>query len=283
MEDLKTDGLRGASCSKLSERSHSIDVPASARWNLVDSEAKTPTAFVGHGGNPMEAGTSVPLATVKVPLSTSATRAMRVTSAGGAIKVKKDVTSCLTRPRISVFMSSSARQSAPKKSSPLSTMALEGTPRLAGTRSLVASTSTKASLPAGYGHSPDLKPLARTASAQRLKDLRIFVRARSQAEQDVVENNPAVVAMGSRHSSASSQPESFAVPTLHRASSVGALKISGNGDVLSSSPVLSPTGSIIQSCELSEQVGAGGRRRNLVCKVFGSGSAYSRPSAGGGL
>lgn len=122
-----------------------------------------------------------------------------------------------------------------------------------------------------------------SAQAQRLKGLRITTRGRSVAEKYVVEHNPAVVAMGSPHHPNSTsalllgdddqddQFEQATAPTLRRASSVGALTIAGNGEILSTSPVLSSTGRIIQSCELSDRVGDGGRRRNLVCKVFGSG------------
>lgn len=137
-----------------------------------------------------------------------------------------------------------------------------------------------------------------SAQAQRLKDLRITMRDRSVAEKYVVDHNPAVVAMGSPHHLNSTsallfgeddQDDDFAAtatvptaPTLRRASSVGALTIAGSGEVLSTSPVLSSTGRIIQSCELSDRVGDGGQRRNLVCKVFGSGgSPFMRPASGG--
>ena len=112
--------------------------------------------------------------------------------------------------------------------------------------------------------------------------MKMAVRARTQAEKYVVETNPAVVAMGSRHTpSGQALDEAFAVPTLQRATSVGALTIAGGGELMSKSPVLSSSGRILQACELSDQVGDGGRRRNLVCKVFGSGSPFSRPSNGG--
>lgn len=123
-----------------------------------------------------------------------------------------------------------------------------------------------------------------SAQAQRLKDLRITMRVsprRTMAEKYVVEHNPAIVAMGSPHLSPAPSSSALLVggggqfptaPTLRRASSVGALTIAGSGDIQSTSPVLSATGRIIQSCELSDRVGNGGQRRNLVCKVFGSGS-----------
>ena len=118
---------------------------------------------------------------------------------------------------------------------------------------------------------------------KRLKEGKIAFRARTQAEQYVVETNPTVVALGSRHitSGVSLDSEAFKVPTLQRATSVGALKIAGGGELMSKSPVLSSSGRILEACELSDQVGDGGRRRNLVCKVFGSGSPFSRPSTGG--
>lgn len=106
------------------------------------------------------------------------------------------------------------------------------------------------------------------------------------ADKYVVQHHPAVVPMGSMHHPNSTSAlllgdddqddqfeDALAAPTLRRASSVGALTIAGNGEILSTSPVLSATGGIIQSCELSDRVGDGGRRRNLVCKVFGSGGA----------
>lgn len=113
--------------------------------------------------------------------------------------------------------------------------------------------------------------------------MKIAVRARTQAEKYVVETNPIVVAMGSRHTSSglSLAGEAFAVPTLQRATSVGALTIAGGGELMSKSPVLSSCGRILEACELSDQVGDAGRRRNLVCKVFGSGSPFSRQSNGG--
>lgn len=216
------------------------------------------------------------------------------TPAGGAIKVNTDVMSGKMRPpRISVFMSRSGRrpQSTINPSSASPSMAASQPPPLV---------VPAASLSGNSDHlcqQRSLEPtMDRTASAQahRLKDLRITMRAsprRSMAEKYVVEHNPAVVAMGLPHLSSTSalllgeddnegQSAMTAAPKLRRASSVGALTIAGNGDVHSSSPVLSATGRIIQSCELSDRVGDGGQRRNLVCKVFGSGnrSPYMGPT-----
>ena len=216
---------------------------------------------------------------------------------GGAIKVNTDVTSGTMRPpRISVFMSSSSRRRAASNNNNNSH---QGNQR---------GSSPRPSMPAGsYGGGQScqhqLEPtMDRTASAQaqRLKDLRITMRGRSMAEQYVVDHNPAVVAMGSppHHPNSTSAlllgdddneeddgrfSATAAAPTLRRASSVGALTIAGNGEVLSTSPVLSATGTIIQSCELSDRIGDRGQRRNLVCKVFGSGggSPYVGPANGG--
>lgn len=213
---------------------------------------------------------------------------------GGAIKVNTDVTSgTMPPPRISVFMSSSRRRPANNNQSGVG----RGSPRLA--------TAPNSASPGGYGQpcQHQLEPtMDRTASAQaqRLKDLRITMRGRSMAEKYVVEHNPAVVAMGSPHHHPNStsalllgdddheddeEVDQFTVaaaPTLRRASSVGALTIAGNGEILSTSPVLSATGTIIQSCELSDRVGDGGQRRNLVCKVFGSGGSPFLGSTNGG-
>lgn len=215
---------------------------------------------------------------------------------GGAIKVNTDVMSGTMRPpRISVFMSKSARRAHSTKnpSAAPATAAPNPPPSMMPT----------AALPGGYDlffQQHHLEPtMDRTASAQaqRLKDIRITTRAspaRSVAEKYVVDHNPAVVAMGSpqlRSTSAlplsednrEDRPAPTAAPTLRRASSVGALTIAGSGDIHSTSPVLSATGRIIQSCELSDRVGGGGQRRNLVCKVFGSGSRspYAGPNNGG--
>lgn len=193
---------------------------------------------------------------------------------GGAIKVNRDVMSLSprTRPRISVFMSSTAGRGGTKKIPPSPVTPLNGSPR-AKTRSTVTSSSAT--------HGRHGLQTA-NATSQRIKGLRIMVpRNRSQAEQRVVDSNPPVVAMGSRRSSSSSALEGpLAAPRLHRASSVGALTITGGGDLVSRSPVLSSNGSIIQSCELSEQVAGRPQRRNLVCKVIGSGSRFSRPKPG---
>ncbi|CAM9983837.1 unnamed protein product [Ectocarpus sp. 12 AP-2014] len=157
--------------------------------------------------------------------------------------------------------------------------------------------------PGSYSSSVLEPTMDRTASAQahRLKDLRITMRDRSVAEKYVVEHNPAVVAMGSPHHLNSTsallfgeddQDDHFTAtatvsaagptaPSLRRASTVGALTIAGS-EVMSTSPVLSSSGRIIQSCELSDRVGDGGQRRNLVCRVFGSGgSPFIRPASGG--
>lgn len=204
---------------------------------------------------------------------------------GGAIKVNTDVTSGTMRPpRISVFMSSSSRRRAASNNS-----------NQPGGGGGGGGVSPRLPTPGRYG---PLEPtMDRTASAQahRLKDLRITMRGRSLAEKYVVEHNPAVVAMGSPHHPNSTsalllgdddqeedQFSGTAAPTLRRASSVGALTIAGNGAVLSTSPVLSATGTIIQSCELSDRVGDGGQRRNLVCKVFSSGGSPFVGSANGG-
>ncbi|CAM9351362.1 unnamed protein product [Scytosiphon promiscuus] len=217
--------------------------------------------------------------------------ARMVSPPGGAIKVNTDVTSGKIRhPRISVFMSSSSRRRSGAANSPAVSPALSNhssNVSSAGSRSSSAALMAPApGITGGYGRSCQLEPtMDRTASAQaqRLKGLRITMRGRSVAEKYVVEHNPAVVAMGSPHHPNSTsalllgdddQDDQFdeaSAPTLRRASSVGALTIAGNGDILSTSPVLSSTGRIIQSCELSDRVGDGGRRRNLVCKVFGSG------------
>eukprot|EP00903_Cladosiphon_okamuranus_P005755 g5708.t1 len=200
--------------------------------------------------------------------------AARPSPPGGAIKVNTDVTSGTMRPpRISVFMTSSSRRRGSNGSG--------GSPRL--------------STPGGSYGGPSCQQqqhqlestMDRTASvqAQRLKGLRITMRGRSTADKYVIDHNPAVVAMGSPHHPNSTsalllgdddheEEDQFlatAAPQLRRASSVGALTIAGNGEILSTSPVLSATGTIIQSCELSDRVGDGGQRRNLVCKVFGSG------------
>lgn len=229
--------------------------------------------------------------------------AMVASPLGGAIKVNTDVTSGTMRPpRISVFMSNSSRRRAASSSNSLS----------GGCSPRLSVAAPNSALPGSYGQplQHQLEPtMDRTASAQaqRLKGLRITMRrsrSRSVAEKYVVEHNPAVVAMGSPHHPNSTSAlllddddldvvlegeDQFAVgrttaaaPTLRRASSVGALTIAGNGAVLSTSPVLSATGTIIQSCELSDRVGHGSQRRNLVCKVFGSGgSPYMGPTNGG--
>lgn len=213
-----------------------------------------------------------------------------VSPPGGAIKVKTDVTSGTMRPpRISVFMSSSSRRRAANNNS----AGGGGSPRL----------MTPGGSYDGQSCQHQLEPtMDRTASAQaqRLKDLRITMRGRSMAEKYVIEHNPAVVAMGSppHHPNSTSalllgdddheeeeedQFSATAAPQLRRASSVGALTIAGIGEILSTSPVLSATGTIIQSCELSDRAGDRGQRRNLVCKVFGSGggSPYVGSASGG--
>jgi len=190
---------------------------------------------------------------------------------GGAIKVNTDVTSGTVRPpRISVFMSSARRRRG-------------GNGGNGGGGGAGLSPS-----PYGGFRQHQLEPtMDRTASAQaqRLKGLRITTRGQGQG-RGVAENFPPVVAMGSPHHPNSTSAlllgdddaddqflDATAAPMLRRANSVGALTIAGNGDILSTSPVLSATGTIIQSCELSDRVGGdGGQRRNLVCKVFGSGS-----------
>lgn len=245
------------------EKSHSFCVTTASRgW--TPAVTQQPQGTARHGGQqpPQQGGVASPL--------------------GGAIKVKTDVTSGTMRPpRISVFMSSSARRSGASASQ--------------GVWGSSPSVAANTALPGSCGQScqHQLEPtMDRTASAQaqRLKGLRITMRGRSMAEKYVVEHNPAVVAMGSPHHpnstsalllgdhekvAAEGRYAVAAAPTLRRASSVGALTISGNGEVLSTSPVLSATGTIIQSCELSDRVGDGSRRRNLVCKVFGFGSGGS--------
>lgn len=211
---------------------------------------------------------------------------------GGAIKVKTDVTSGTMRPpRISVFMSSSSRRRAAAVAANSNNAQANG----GSSNNSPRASAANSALPGGSSYvQHQLEPtMDRTASAQaqRLKDLRITMRGRSMAEKYVVEHNPAVVAMGSpphHHPNSTSalllgedhheeDGDQFsaapAAPTLRRASSVGALTIAGNGVILSTSPVLSATGTIIQSCELSDRVGDGkkGERRNLVCRVFGSG------------
>lgn len=259
-----TTGLlkQATSFGKLSDKCHSFDVSASAGWRPMTEGRRTGVA----AGRGQQEGA----------------RVMQLAPPGGAIKVKKDVTSGLTRPRISVFMSSSRPRAQKKNSSPYA-MPLDRSSRR---RMADPSPLAAAALPGSYSSSPTLDPTmdrAASAQAQRLKDLRIAVRPRSEAEQYVVETNPSVVAMGSRHAPLSAQDDQFAIPTLRRADSVGALTIAGNGEVLSTSPVLSSTGRILQACQLSDQAGDGvGRRRNLVCKVFGSGSPFSHTTGGSG-
>lgn len=252
---------RGAPAGSAAERPRTVDSQAVALATL-ETGAKSKPVFVGQGA---DAGVSAPAQNAPV-----------TTPAGGAIKVKKDLMSTRTRPRISVFMSASARRGGPKKRSASCAPSLDDSPRLEARSPLVSA----AAPPGSYGHPSEVTPgMSPSLSSQRIKDLRIMVRARSQEEQQVVESNPPVVAMGSRHSSSALAGSSFGVPRLHRASSVGALTIAGSGNVFSRSPVLSDTGSIIQSCELSER-GGGGSQRRLVCKVFGSGSPFSRPNPG---
>lgn len=219
-----------------------------------------------------------------------------VSPPGGAIKVNTNLTSGTVRPpRISVFMSNSGRRGASS-----SRVVVDGS-----SQQQAAPAPSPSMMPTASGSysSSVLEPtMDRTASAQaqRLKDLRITMRDRSVAEKYVVEHNPAVVAMGSPHLNSTSallfgedyQDDHFTAtatvsvagptaPSLRRASSVGALTIAGS-EVMSTSPVLSSSGRIIQSCELSDRVGDGGQRRNLVCRVFGSGGSPFMRSASGG-
>lgn len=253
------------------EKSHSFGA-ASGRWTPAAAASKQQqqqgVARHGKKPHPQQGGGMAP--------------------PGGAIKVNTDVTSGTVRPpRISVFMSSARRRG--------------GAGGGGGGAGLPPPSSA---LPGGHGgsrqHQHQLEPtMDRTASAQaqRLKGLRITMRGQGQGQaRGVADNYPAVVAMGSPHHPNSTSALLFgdddaedqfadptAAPMLRRASSVGALTIAGNGDILSTSPVLSATGTIIQSCELSDRVGGdGGQRRNLVCKVFGSGgSSYMGTSNGG--
>ena len=206
----------------------------------------------------------------------SRVRSNRFPAPGGAIKVKRDVMSVNTRPRISVFMSSSAARRGAKKQSSSSGTPLDLSHRASKLSSLMTSPmgDTRGSSQASL-RGPNV-------TSQRIIGLRVVVpRSRSQAEQRVVDSNPPVVAMGSRRNALASPLDGMRVmPRLHRASSVGALTIAGSGDVVSRSQVLSPSGSLIQSCELSEQFAGRSQRRNLVCKVFSSGNRSSRPTPG---
>ena len=251
------------------EKSHSFCVTsASGGWTPAGSQQQQGVAR--HGGQQQQ----------PQPLQHPQQGGSMASPPGGAIKVNTDVTSGTMRPpRISVFMSSSRRRAA----SGSNNQSGGGSPRL--------------STPGSYGQLEPTMDRTASAQAQRLKGLRITTRGRSIAEKYVVEHNPAVVAMGSPHHPNSTsalllgddheeeEEDQFSVtaaPTLRRASSVGALTIAGNGEILSTSPILSATGTIIQSCELSDRVGDGSQRRNLVCKVFGSGgSPFMGPANGG--
>lgn len=225
---------------------------------------------------------SLPLQPTKVPTQ----------ARGGAIKVKQDV---LSNPRISVFMS---------KPRPQRPSLMSGNPKLAAALSLDTSSSLQnfghghggalvntAALPGSYGHTMTmLEPpgaVSRAASGYRFKGLRITVgRARSQAEQNLVEMTPPVVPMGlpnlaNRRGSSPALDMFGPPPTLQRATSVGALTIPGNGDVFSPIP-MSPATGVLHAYELSDKLqgGAGGPRRNLTCKVFGS--PVNRPMGGPG-
>ncbi|CAM9580377.1 unnamed protein product [Ectocarpus fasciculatus] len=268
------------------EKSHSfcVTTPGSGGW--VPAVSQQQQGVARHGGNRQP----------PPPQQQQQQQGGMASPPGGAIKVNTDVTSGnMPPPRISVFMSNARRRGASGGSS-----------RQAATPA--SSPSMMPSAPGSYSSSALEPTMDRTASAQaqRLKDLRITMRGRSVAEKYVVDHNPAVVAMGSppHHPNSTSallfaeddQDDDFTAataavsaatavptaPTLRRASSVGALTIAGSGEVLSTSPVLSSTGRIIQSCELSDRVGDAGQRRNLVCKVFGSGgSPFLRPASGG--
>ncbi|CAM9613762.1 unnamed protein product [Ectocarpus sp. 8 AP-2014] len=257
------------------EKSHSFCVTtASAGWAPAVSRQRVGVAR--HGGSsqpPQQGGMASP--------------------PGGAIKVNTNVTSGTVRPpRISVFMSNSGRRGA-------SSSGVVGGGSSQQQASPAPSPSMMPTAPGSYNSSVLEPTMDRTASAQahRLKDLRITMRDRSVAEKFVVEHNPAVVAMGSPHLNSTSalllgEDDHFTAtatvsaagptaPSLRRASSVGALTIAGS-EVMSTSPVLSSSGTILQSCELSDRVGDGGQRRNLVCRVFGSGgSPFMRPASGG--
>ncbi|CAN0070771.1 unnamed protein product [Ectocarpus sp. 4 AP-2014] len=261
------------------EKSHSFCVTtASAGWAPAVSRQQPGVAR--HGGSsqpPQQGGMASP--------------------PGGAIKVNTNVTSGTVRPpRISVFMSNSGRRGA-------TSSGVVGGGSSHQQAAPAISPSMMPTTPGSYSSSALEPTMDRTASAQaqRLKDLRITMRDRSVAEKYVVDHNPAVVAMGSPHHLNSTsallfgeddQDDHFTAtatvsaagptaPSLQRASLVGALTIAGS-EVMSTSPVLSSSGRIIQSCELSDRVGNGGQRRNLVCRVFGSGgSPFMRPASGG--
>lgn len=278
LEEVPTKVCNGTlPLSKSTARSQSFDVPASVGWHPAPLEiraAKVETSSIAGQG-------------VVNPTALSAAQTVTVASTaaggiGGAIKVKN--MSALTRPRISVFMSKprAKTNTCPAMRAPTTLIDSSCDASVVGLPPSLVSTT---SLPGTYGHSlahldnprNTTTALSRTSSANRIKDLRIVVRARSQAEQRVVSSTPAVVAMGARRRSSPALDDAFGgPPTLQRASSVGALTLSGRGDVFSRSPQLLPAveGAVMRSYQLSEHVqgggGAGGQRRNLVCKVFGS-------------
>lgn len=113
--------------------------------------------------------------------------------------------------------------------------------------------------------------LTRSASASRTKDLRVVVRAPVKTEQSVMEMSPVVVPMGIRRGSTPVLDGTFSPPVLQRATSVGALTLTGDVEAFSRSPRVGAAAAGISSYELSEHVqGSAGQRRNLVCKVLGS-------------
>lgn len=300
--------LRFTAPEKLSDKCHSFDVQASASWTQLP---RAPASFSrGQGGQQQRLGGVGGISTPMVQSAAALPPSPILGPAGGAIKVKKDLTSSQTRPRISVFMSATASRDGGRQksfantkpplclSSPLQRFPSASMPQHQHIPNHIINGGTpnvttpfvgnlqRSSSALTMRHSSS--PQQRIQAIQHQDLTTLHVRPRSQAEQRLVDTNPAVVAMGSCRKSSTAVPlnigsvgssldDGFARPTLHRATSIGALKITGSGDVFSRSPVLSSSGSIIKSCELSEQVGGAGQRRNLVCKVFGSGGSFGQP------
>lgn len=248
----REEGTDGMTLLKASERSPSFDVAAPPGWTST-VEAR-----------PVDVHESQQ--TTEAPALLSAPGGNKFTSQnarGGCIKVKKDV---YNKPRISVFMSKPrSRPSAPTPAPPAR---VERSPRF---RPLVVSTSA---LPGNYTRPPVPTTESAVARAPRTKDVRVVVRARPQAEQCIAEMNSAVVAMGAPRVPSPPLDETLAPPILQRASSVGALTITGNVEAFCRSPSLGSTGEVVPTYELSEHMqGGAGQRRNLICKVFGSPSS----------
>lgn len=235
---------------KQSERSKSFDVAAPMAWNARRI-----------GASPIDSHASQPAIDAVAHMTV---QPCKKSPPPRAIGVKKDLLMEGARPRISVFMSKSrTRLNAPTLPLPAT---LDHSPRFGPL--LVSTRSGSYSRPLAQMMDP---AVTRTGSVKQLKDLRIVVRARTQAERSCVEMNPVVVPMGTRRGSSPPLDDTFAPPILQRATSVGALTIAGNGEAFCRSPALDAAGGVMPSYELSEHMqGGSGQRRNLVCKVFGS-------------